>query len=85
MMPAVPAMIVPITPGVIVPIVITWSVVIGISVVIARIITRVVIGRWTYENPKVDTCLCRLWNESRQTESHQSNYKVFIHRIVSFS
>ena len=63
MTPVVPATIVPITP-VIVPIVITRSVVIGISVVIARIITRVVIGRWTYEDPKVDTCFCRLWSES---------------------
>ena len=84
MTPVVPAMIVPITPSAIVPRMITRPVVIGISVVIARIITRVVIGRWTYEDPKVDTCFCRLWNESRQTESHQSNYKVFIHRIVSF-
>jgi len=63
MTPVVPVTIVPITP-VIVPIVITRSVVIGISVVIARIITRVVIGRWTYEDPKVDTCFCRLWSES---------------------
>ena len=64
MMPAVPSVIVPITPPVIVPIMITRSVVIGISVVIVRIVTRVVIGRWTYENPKVDTCFCRLWSES---------------------
>ena len=63
MTPVVPATIVPITP-VIVPIVITRSVVIGISVVIARIITRVVIGRWTYEDPKVDTGLRRLRSES---------------------
>jgi hypothetical protein len=86
MMPVVPAMIVPITPPVIVPIVITRSVVIGISVavVIVRIIIRVVIRRWTYENPKVDTCFRRLWTESHETESHQSNYEVFIHKIVSF-
>ena len=61
----VPPMIAPITPWMIVPVaIITRSVVIGISVVIARIITRVVIGRWTYEDPKVDTCFCRLWSES---------------------
>jgi hypothetical protein len=84
-MPVVPAMIVPITPPVIIPIVITRSVVIGISVavVIVRIIIRV-IRRWTYENPKVHTCFRRLWTESHETESHQSNYEVFIHKIVSF-
>ena len=64
MTPVVPAMIVPITPPAIVPRMITRSVVIGISVVIVRIITRVVIGRRTYEDPKMDTCFCRLWSES---------------------
>ena len=63
-MTVVPAVIVPITPPVIVPIVITRSVVIGISIVIVRIITRVVIGRRTYKEPKMDTCFCRLWSES---------------------
>ena len=58
-------MIVPITPAVIVPIVITWPVVIRISVVIVRIITRVVIGRWTHKNPNVETRFCRFWSESR--------------------
>ena len=59
-------MIVSITPRMIVPVVIVArSVVIGISVIIVRIITGVIIGRWTDEDPKVDTCFCRLWNESR--------------------
>jgi hypothetical protein len=44
--------------------IITRSVVIGISVVIAWIITGVIIGRWTYEDPKVDTGLRRLRSES---------------------
>jgi hypothetical protein len=58
-------MIAPITPWMIVSVaIITRSVVIGISVVIAWIITGVIIGRWTYEDPKVDTGLRRLRSES---------------------
>ena len=60
-------MIVPITPRTIIPVamIIARSVVIGVSVVIVRIITGVIIGRRTDEDPKVDTCFCRLRNESR--------------------
>ena len=70
MTPMVPSMIVPITPTIvpitptIVPIVIiARSVIIGVSVAVVRIIARVIIAWSTYEDPKVDTCFCRLRSE----------------------
>ena len=62
-------MIMPITPRVIVSvamiIIIARSVVGRIPVVIVRIITGVIISRRTDEDPKMDTCFSRLWNEGR--------------------
>jgi hypothetical protein len=57
--------IVPVTPTIVAIVIIAWSVIIGVSVAVVRIIARVIIARSTYEDPKVDTCFRRLRNESR--------------------
>lgn len=80
MVMTMPSMIIPITVVAIVmsPIVRTIvsvvtriAVIIVAAVVIVRIISRVIIPRRAYPDPNMDTGLCRLRNESDQSQGDQ--------------